>query len=296
MTPAVKIVDTGDASDQLREVLERKLRWFQNLEKKNSCARLIHPLIARIELREEHLSALLATAEGVMAFTRKIYGPDNGPRSPSLSALCEDIANDLAAYPNITPGGVIQSRPFFFQTMQAFQDAWRSSILWAAQGQPVTSVQRFSNLRLVPGSGSPEGDRRPYATTTIHSDIWIGEPLDSVNGWLALCGDLANTVIQFYECSPGFLATHFGHERRYDTVLQKLQEAGVTFHPLEEKIEPHSIYLFDCLVPHRTCRGSGGARLSVDGRLRTGILENLESPIRFAMDGSEALRRQYLNA
>mgnify|MGYP006276951249 CR=1 FL=1 len=288
------IAERGASSSQLQRVLELKLDWFDRLKRSNSSIDLVHPLIARIKISAAHSTALADRAAQILSFMRDVYlGKSDALANSDMSALCQHLAENLATCPNVTPGGVIQSRPFFSRSMERFQDAWRECVLGTIDPIKFTYIQSFANLRIVPGKISAELASRPFATTTLHSDVWIGEPIDSINGWIGLCGDIENNFIQFFNTSPGFVADHFSHERRYDAVLSRLQSAGISFSPILESIAPNVLYLFDCLIPHRTCIASGGARLSIDGRFRTGILTSAECRGPVNMVGIEALTNQY---
>lgn len=293
MTFLPKIVESGIAASQLRQVLECKMAWFDSLARENSAVTLIHPLIARMNVSDEYAAKIAGDAHRVLDFMRNIYCRERGQQKNDLSALCQHIASDIPSYPNITPGGVVQSRPFFARSMASFQDAWRDCVLDAVSPIKFTAIQAFANLRIVPGNVSEDLAARPYATTTLHSDIWIGEPIDSINGWMALGGDIKNNFIQFFDSSPGFIADHFSHERRYDSVLSKLEAAGISFSPIHESISKNVLYLFDCLIPHRTCIVAGGARLSIDGRFRSGALVSPSCVGPVNLEGIQALRDQY---
>lgn len=128
----------------------------------------------------------------------------------------------------------------------------------------ITAMEFPANIRVAHGS-APQGYlNTPYPTDLLHADVWAGEPEDIINGILYVGGDISSTYVELYDfelADAKVLATWQGGYHQPPSCADHLKQASVT---------PHAgqLFLFDGICPHRTVRTGGGARISIDFRLR----------------------------
>ena len=120
------------------------------------------------------------------------------------------------------------------------------------------------NVRVTHGT-APEGYLdRDHATDRLHSDIWSGEPSDSVNCFLYIDGDLAHTFLELFDPVPSSADTLAAYRGAYAGAKTLTDEATrVDYEPRNGQF-----FIFDSICPHRTMRTGGGGRITVDFRLR----------------------------
>lgn len=120
------------------------------------------------------------------------------------------------------------------------------------------------NVRCAHGKAPAGYTDGAYATDFLHSDIWSGEPSDIVNCFIYVAGDLRSTYLELNDCSEQAaeeLAAYRGPYEGAKSIVFGTQK--VDYQP-----RPAQLILFDGACPHKTVRTGGGARISVDFRLR----------------------------
>lgn len=130
----------------------------------------------------------------------------------------------------------------------------------------VKSVQFPVNVRLVSASPSAGYLSRPFATDYPHCDVWSGAPRDSLNVFLYLemVGDCPR--LKLFQSME-----HDAYTRDYRGPYVEYRGDVGSFQEVPVSADTGTMYVFSTYCPHQTVRGSGGFRISIDLRLRSGI-------------------------
>jgi hypothetical protein len=120
------------------------------------------------------------------------------------------------------------------------------------------------NVRVVHGTPIKAYSLKKYATTNIHTDLWAGEPADSMQIIIPILGDVKSTRCQWYEPSVEHYEQCVCTSQDYPSALSKLGQLRKISH----SFEVGKLYFFDSALPHQTIQKEGGIRLSLDFRLR----------------------------
>jgi hypothetical protein len=120
------------------------------------------------------------------------------------------------------------------------------------------------NVRVVLGSASSDVTSRPYAASKIHSDVWAGEPSDTVVMNIPVLGDIARTSLEWLELPADLGDSYLKLYRDYADAEPVARLAR------RIELEPQlgHIYFSDCALLHRTLRKGGACRVSIDLRFR----------------------------
>ena len=198
-----------------------------------------------------------------------VYGPGPLVREFTLTPLNHHLlASNVewfyeasCAYPLknfMTPNGALKPKMETSHIYEAF-----FAVLGLALFYPLKLEEHFSYaslpvIRLVTGTETLESFERPYATSKLHSEFWVGQTFD-LNVIIPLSGDAAHTRVEFFE--P--LTIKAGFETVKADYADGLSFCGgLSKIPVE--FQCGSIYVQDNYVLHRTVRGGGRARFSVD--------------------------------
>ena len=119
-------------------------------------------------------------------------------------------------------------------------------------------------VRMVKGSGDPGTEDRPYATTKIHVDPWAGDPADEVVVFMPVLGDISRTTAKFFQPPKEHEAQLSRPMPSFDLGLALIGECEP--YPLQQRAG--YAYFTDAIVPHRTVKHGGGARVTVEVRFR----------------------------
>lgn len=130
--------------------------------------------------------------------------------------------------------------------------------------QGIEGIEFPLNLRAVHGH-APEGYlQREYATDYYHTDIWSGEPSDIIIGFIYVEGDVTKTFMEVFDVDPKDVNLFEKKLDKYTSLNSQTAQAQ-QIHYLPQKGQ---MILMDGVCPHRTVRSGGGARISLDFRLR----------------------------
>ena len=164
-----------------------------------------------------------------------------------------------ATLPNVTPNGAIRPKR---EILARYRNFFRDVV---AVARSVCDLDKFSyasipQLRIVSGKSDAEKEKRPYATTKLHSEFWVGQPFD-INCLLPLLGDTDKTRVEFYvPCDiDGDI-----FRLKYDDYDEPARFAFGYAEPLNLGFEPGNLYVHDNYILHKTVKSGGGDRLSVD--------------------------------
>ena len=136
----------------------------------------------------------------------------------------------------------------------------------AAQGalDGVKGIEFPVNLRVAHPVPPPNYLTRYDPTDLAHCDPWAGEPKDTINCFLYVEVDDTASQIEFLDFDAAGIAqmqTFSGGYRAAERLI-----AGSK--PLKIDVEKGQAFVFHPYQPHRTRRGNGNIRISIDFRLR----------------------------
>lgn len=175
--------------------------------------------------------------------------------------VLEDYLGDFLELPNRTPNGLLLPRCETFLSFNLVQQALVFAIRELGLEQAFDAVQSPCNIRVVSGDVDAKADSRPYASSTIHTDVWYGEPLRSILFNLPLLGDTSAAAIEFFELEdfPSEFATALNS-------FEKGREISSRAARLPMGFDLGVLYVSDSLSLHQTVRRAPGLRLSLDWR------------------------------
>lgn len=179
-------------------------------------------------------------------------------------ALIASYAASKASLANRTPNGVLMPKREHTVEFNRLHKAVAVALGEVLPDSVVDGVQTLMMFRVAEGTSDVKRDDRPYATNKIHSDVWAGDPVDSVTVILPVLGQPEKVSIDFLEMPRSA-------EYEWMRPLEDYSEACV-IEPLQQyegfDFRIGSMYLFDSRLLHQTVRRSPGFRISLDFRFR----------------------------
>lgn len=229
-------------------------------------------LLCERRLASGDTANLRAAAAGYMAACLGYRGdPADEP------ALLAEYARNKTKLANRTPNGVLMPKREHTVEFNRLHKAVATVLGEALPDALVDGVQTLMMYRVAEGESDTRRDERPYATNKIHSDVWAGDPIDSVTVILPVLGHPERVSIEFLEMPRTV-------EHEWMRPLEDYSEASV-IQPLKryEELEFRigSMYLFDSRLLHQTMRKGEGFRISLDFRFR----RRLTAADQVALDG-----------
>jgi hypothetical protein len=125
------------------------------------------------------------------------------------------------------------------------------------------------NVRVVLGKDEHVVER-PYESSKLHSDVWIGEPADMILVNIPILGDIENTTLEWYLPPNNIGESHLRHLTDFSEGL----EIAKKFNKLNLKPKLGHIYFSDPTTLHQTKRKSGKVRVSIDFRFRMKVSDD----------------------
>lgn len=209
--------------------------------------RIPHPLMAEVKLSEQEVSDLQSLALGFIAHSASI--PTVMSASAMLGRLeAGQFKPDRNAHHLLIP---LERRV--------------TQILYGLAFHQATPALEYPiNVRVVHGKPIEAYAKRNYATTNIHSDIWAGEPADTLQVIIPLMGDVRSNFCQWYETDTNNFDLYLSNLSAYSGAQAELGEPQAISHTFDVG----TLYFFDSALPHQTIQQGGQVRISLDFRLR----------------------------
>jgi len=178
--------------------------------------------------------------------------------------ILERLADPATDLPNKTPNGLLMAKA---EVSLEFTLLHRclAGIMARLGLQSVAPYWSLPiNVRVVLGKANPQTASRPYAASKIHSDVWAGEPADSVVINIPVLGDIERTSLEWFEPPAELGESHL----RLLTDFAEGEAVARQSPRIDVKAALGHIYFSDCALLHRTARYDGGCRVSLDMRIR----------------------------
>ena len=176
--------------------------------------------------------------------------------------LIETAANKLA---NRTPNGVVLPKQEFqleFNQLQKAVAGWLGSL---GIDDQIYQICLPLLIRVAKGERSAQEESRPYSSSKLHSDLWVGEPLDLIGVRIPVLGDIERTTIEFYQPPENFEDRYLRLMSDYDEG-KELQGSSPKY-PI--RMRHGYAYFMDGSVLHKTAKYGGGARATIQVELRS---------------------------
>lgn len=171
----------------------------------------------------------------------------------------------VAKLPNKTPNGLILPKQQNFLAYNALHQTVVKIIEKYGIAKHIRSIHAPINIRYVESKPDEIIDNRPYASTKWHSDLFNGEPSNTIMVFIPISGNLVQNGIHFAEPDPNeFMSTAHVLDD-YDKCQWLLNNAK----KYDINLDTDYLYLTDPYLLHKTCKGGMIGRLSLDFRFTT---------------------------
>jgi hypothetical protein len=228
---------------------EERKEWITTTASKISReVRIPHPLLVEVKLSEQEVIDLQNLALRFIAHSSSISADARAPEILKRLEEANQFKPDLNAHHLLIP---LEQRVSQILHSMAFH-------------QSTLALEYPVNLRVVHGKPIEGYSKKDYATTNIHSDIWAGEPADTLQVLIPLLGDVHSTFCQWYETDAENFDVYLSNLATYSSAQTELGDARAISHTFEIG----TLYFFDSALPHQTIQKGGQLRVSLDFRLR----------------------------
>ena len=233
-----------------------RVTWFKNLAERLGVAHDARlNLVVEQKIAQDKFQEMTMECVGFLAACLGIDG-----KSVSEAELLERAAG-LA---NRTPNGIVlpkQEHQVEFNRLHRSVASWLGGL---SIDDLINDVYSPVTLRLVKGDQNPAEEARPFASTKFHSDLWNGEPVDSVTVHIPAMGDIERTTVHYFHPPDDY-------EDHWFRVLDNYDEGEA----LESRSQRYpnnfqlgTVYFADTIAPHRTVKNQGKERVMIEFRLR----------------------------
>lgn len=176
--------------------------------------------------------------------------------------IIDDYENEIRNLPNITPNGLVLPKQETWMAYHEIHKSVASMMSFYSLGNMIEKVHNPINIRFVQGGCSADVEKRPKASSKLHTDIWAGEFSQSIMIFLTLFGDIENLNVEFFEPPQEFYPEFVKPLNSYDEGAHFIHSSK----SYNEKLKQDSIYFIDSFLLHRTSKKSSKWRLSLDFR------------------------------
>ena len=183
--------------------------------------------------------------------------------------LLKSQPKKIRGLPNITPNGLILPKQ---STCSDYNKVHASIVKIVREfklNQHAESLHAPINIRLIDGNKN-NNDLRPHSSTKMHSDIWAGEPSNSVAIFIPIYGDKKNIDVKWIEplTFPEELIQPLSDFNEGRHIVTGGTQYNVDF-------SPGDIILVDPYLIHATNKVKDLLRLSIDFRFITrSVIDN----------------------
>jgi hypothetical protein len=155
--------------------------------------------------------------------------------------------------PNITPGGIIVPK---IETQLIYNSI--TSYCYKSLGNFAQNIEFVAPIAIRIKSGIVKDQSRPYQTSKLHTDAWVGMFLDGIFS-IGVMGDFKNNGVQFF--MPNLVSDdYFGELLNYDEGIKKfrgIKKIG--------QLKKSYIHMFDNIILHKTMsKKKALPRISID--------------------------------
>jgi len=169
----------------------------------------------------------------------------------------EDNDELIQALPNKTPNGVLNPKN---ETLLEFEEIQKSINNIFEDLGIYNHIKKLTtpNIRYKSIKESPDAQNRPYYTSKIHSDAWVGHQGDSIF-LIGILGDINNNTVEFNE--------PIGAHSDYLCKAESFDEGNTRYESLKYlgTLTKQKLGVMDHACAHRTLiKENSGPRISLD--------------------------------
>ena len=187
------------------------------------------------------------------AYSQQAFMPNDGLLTRHATAILD--------LPNRTPNGVLLPRVETFLSFNLIHQALVRMFETMGFFPQLASLQRACNVRILSGAPDAHTEKRPFASSKLHTDIWAGEPLGSLLFNILVLGEPDAVDLEFFE-PDSFPERLLKPLEDYD--LGKEMAGLAKRCPI--KSELGIVLVSDSLSLHQTVKRRRGYRVSIDFR------------------------------
>jgi hypothetical protein len=175
--------------------------------------------------------------------------------------MLERYPDEIQALPCITPNGMILPKRETFLEYNLVYHAVTRIMAELGIDEHIHSACKNIHLRLVDGRPDPILDSRPYSSVKLHTDIWVGDPVNIIQVFIPLLGDTENTDVSFFE--PEEFVDDYIRTLNDYAEGESMKSNKIKYDTTFKKGE---VFFTDSFLLHKTIKRNGGLRLSIDFR------------------------------
>lgn len=218
-----------------------------------------YPLLKLIEIAPAHIESIKQAVNIVLWECLKEYYKDY--HFNFIPNIFDEHVDLIKKLPNITPNGLLLPKNENILAYNIFHKTCVEVFSKYNFFKKIKSIQFPINIRIVIGNRDIELEKRPRASTKIHTDIWASEPSAALMGFLSLFGDTQNISVKFME--PDFIPEDMIRPLDdYDQAKHIVKNSKLYGNSLDES----GFFIVDPYLFHQTFMNSNAARLSLDMR------------------------------
>lgn len=245
------------SSELLTERAERLARFAAKLSVSNA-----FPLLFESPLSTADAARLAAASREYIVSSLEHAHPTRSFREAGDPLI--RFPDEVLALPNRTPNGLVLPKSETSPAYNTLHACIAGSVRGFGIDSLIQSIQLPINVRVASGRFDPETDARPLASSKLHSDIWAGELPQTLTMFFPLLGRIDEVGIDFAEPRSEFLSRFKEPLSDYDEGADLTEGAR----PYPCPIRAGHVYFTDPFLLHRTVKGVGALRLSIDIRVR----------------------------
>lgn len=220
------------------------------------------PLLYEVKIDEGAFSLISFFTKLYLAASLRAAGSASDLTGPPDSFL-EDYKEEILNLPNITPNGHVMPKRDNMLEFNLLHRTVAEMFAGLEIDQHIGSIFLPAMLRLVDGVRVEEKEKRPYASTKLHTDVWNGDPGRQIMIFLPALGDTERTGIEFYEPDEKAMQGWIRDLPDYNAGAHLISSAK----RYDIKWQKGFIYFADQLLLHRTMKSGGGLRANIDFRI-----------------------------
>ena len=239
---------------------QNRLEWFGALKRAQAPAvRAGHDLIVELEIDRDMRNRL---QQATMTYIGEGLGMTGNLGSPESFMNVVD-ARFTELY-HRTPNGVVLPKREFEESFNALQGLFGSYVRSLRIEHLLSDGFAPLTVRLARGTSDPSADKRPFASTKTHVDLWSGDPADTVTLFVPIMGDIEQSTVDFFHPPDDLESTLLKPLSGYDEGMRLLGDLP----RYDLRMKHGYAYVMDAVVPHRTVNMGGGPRVTLQVQFR----------------------------
>ena len=237
----------------MSNLIETRKKVYENFPKENLSADS-SGIVLFYDINDDNYKALTTATQN---FLLKSLSLIHGREFTWTDTFLEDNDELIQALPNKTPNGILnpknETSAEFVEIQKAVNNIFDSLGVY-------NHIKKLAipNIRYKSIKESPEAKNRPYYTSKIHSDAWVGHQGDSVF-LIGVLGDVDNNTVEFNE--------PIGAHNNYLHKAENFDEGNTRYKSLEYLgvLTAQKLGVMDHACAHRTLIKEGSKpRISLD--------------------------------